>query len=405
MGVNVVKAFRLLCIGLVLSACVGEADTATTRGSLTPSSPSTVAPSSTITDSTMPSSNMTEPECDSGDRNPEEPAIFEPTDPAVPDGVDVVTLDAPVLDVAVDEGTVWAVTEATAGAPYRLLGIDIHSLEVTHEVQLQDASKVAARGDVWITQMWRDTLIRVSPHTLSNPTVIDVPQLPPGAALGGDDNCFGPSSITVTDSGAWFDGRGVVGFANAETETVTTILPPSGEISKGGNVAVGFGSVWVDSGGWSVWRIDESALEWVGGIDVSQHSGHSAASLAVGPEALWVSGGALERDVDGSVTHQLADEGGGISTVDASSGTVIGTIELDDFPLLASDGGTLMVAWENGTGLWAFEEASLGNQRLVACTEVTVGSLATTENAAWLGHYDSGQIWRVPIEGQPSCTS
>jgi len=401
-GVETMKrAVVLVCTAILFSACVGDGGTATTTETITAPPTSDPASGTTMAARDAPDSDV---ECHGEGRNPEQPVTFEPADSPVPDGVSELSLDAPVLDIAVGDGVVWVITAATAEVSNRLIGVDAETMEVTGEIQLEDASRLAVRDDLWVTQMWRDVIVRVSPESLSSPSLIRVPPLPPGAALGGVDNCFGPSAIAVTDRGAWFDGRGVVGFANAETGAVTVVLPPNGEISKGGNVVVGFDFVWVESGGGQVWRIDEMTLEWVGGIQVGQYSGHSVSSLTVGPRALWVAGQAFERDADGLVTEHLAAEGGGVSIVDIVDASVIDTVDFDHPLVLASDSQEVMVAWEEEVGLWVFDGATTPtNRRLVACFDGPVGSVAVTDGVAWLGHYDLGQVWKVPLNAISSC--
>lgn len=398
------RGAALLGALMVFGACVGDGDTATAPPITDLISATTTSTTSATTTMTTRNSPGSEDECHGGDRNPEPPIAFEPTDSSVPDGVRALSLNAPVLDVAVGDGMVWVLTAATVEGPNRLVGVNAETMEITSEIQLEDASRLAVRGDVWVTQMWRDVIVLVSPESLSSTSAIRVPLLPPGAALGGVDNCFGPSSIAATDGGAWFDGRGVVGFASAETEAVRIVMPPNGEISKGGNVVVGFHFVWVESGGGSVWRIDEQTLDWAGGIQVGQHSGHAVSSLAVGPGALWVAGQAFERNADGSVSEQLAAEGGGVSVVDVVNGTVVDTVEFDHALVLASNGQDVMVAWEEEVGLWVFDGAiTPTKRRLVACFDSPAGSVAVTEDAAWLGHYDLGEVWRVPLNEKSSC--
>lgn len=321
-------------------------------------SPSTLPASSTTavlpaTSSTVGESAEGMPNCHSEDREiPADAKVpWVPSRVERPAGVEAVSVGGPPIDIAVGEELVWVAVGATANTPARVVGVEPSTMERIVDVELADASGVAVGEDVWVSQFWRDMLVRIDSTGAEDPRILPVPELPPSAPGAEIDNCFGPGSIAVGDQGVWFDGRGVLGLADPNTQRIDVVVPPRGEISKGGNVVIGFGYVWVDSGGSGVFRVDEETSAWAGAIEVGRHTGHVVSTMAVARDLLWVGGGNLERRPDGTIGNTLAEEGAGISTVDVPSEAVTHTMSFDNSVTLASDSGDTVVAWEDGIGL------------------------------------------------------
>jgi virginiamycin B lyase len=176
-------------------------------------------------------------------------------------------------------------------------------------VGLQPLGVVVTAGAVWVADEHSEAVTRVDPKT--NSVVATIPIGPPGPA--------GPQIMTAGPGGVWVDvpNMGEVVRIDAATNTVGLRVPLDGPVASdgkqvwisgpnglsqvvridpvsgkvittvdletgAGNLAVGLGSVWVNTGGMT--RIDEATGRIIGRLDIGDDGGN----VVVAGGAVWV---------------------------------------------------------------------------------------------------------------------
>jgi hypothetical protein len=318
-----------------------------------------------------------------------------------PEGVVAIPLPGAPLDIAVTDDAVWTVVgTADRSGHYQLIKVDAAVNEIAGALELDDAHAVVVGEAVWVSQMWRDTVVQVDADTLELTGSVSMPPLPAGSTAAADTSCFGPAEMDVGEGGLWIDGRGVVAHIDTnELQVRAVIAPPGGEISKGGHIVAGLGNVWVESGGQHVWRIDPQTETWMGGLPIAPESGHAVSELAIADSLLWLSGQNYERDDEGNLTTRIAPEGAGLSAVNPVEG-VVRTLEFGGYVLVAGD-ENLVVAWEENIGLWILDSDGQAAEHPVVCSPLLPSALAVQGRTVWAAVFEAGELWRIDLGDDP----
>lgn len=192
---------------------------------------------------------------------------------AATDEVDRIRFDEPIRDseasVGAGEGAVWIVVGELADT---LLGIDPETLEVAHRftIPINSAAVRAGLGAVWVTRPFSQELLRVDPAS-GETTAIPVGP--------------GPRFLALGEGAVWVMNQrdGSVSRVDPTSATVTATIDVGREI-RGGDIAVGGGSVWVRGGPELLARIDPATNA------VSERYGPDAGSgsVAADDDAVWI---------------------------------------------------------------------------------------------------------------------
>ena len=182
--------------------------------------------------------------------------------------------------IGAGEDGVWAVLEP-AGGSGRLARIDPVSDRVAEvlEVPLGAWSVRAAHGGLWVACPDEDRVVRIDPA--DGAITVDIP-------TGG-----GPRFLVADASGVWVLNQtsGSVTHIDARSGRASAIatVDVNGGPMKGGDVAIGLGSVWVRATGELVARIDPERHEVVARIGEPTIGSASVAAL---DGEVWASAGA-----------------------------------------------------------------------------------------------------------------
>ena len=187
--------------------------------------------------------------------------------------VDRIKFEEPIPDseasVGAGEGAVWVVVGHQADT---LLGIDPESLEISHRfpIPIESAAVRAGLGAVWVTRPFSNELLRVDPA--SGETVA----IPVGPA---------PRFLALGEGAVWVMNQrdGSVSRIDPATATVVATIDVGRDI-RGGDIAVGGGSVWVRGGPELLARIDPATNR------VTERYGPDAGSgsVAADDDAVWI---------------------------------------------------------------------------------------------------------------------
>jgi streptogramin lyase len=180
--------------------------------------------------------------------------------------------------IGVGEGGVWAIEESHGG-PSRLARISPveHRLDGVFEIPQGGVSVRAGQGSIWIAYPAEDRVLRVDPKT--------------GAVASVFATGRGPRFLAVGKEGVWILNQtsgSVTHIDPVSDEIVTTIAVDDGPI-KGGDIAIGDGSIWVRGTKELVAEIDPKT-----DTVVARYGAPSAgsASVAAVEGQLWISAGA-----------------------------------------------------------------------------------------------------------------
>lgn len=182
------------------------------------------------------------------------------------------------ITIGAGEGGVWAVLEPVRGLG-SLARIDPASDRVVEVVEVPPGARSvrAGHGWLWVACPTEDRVLRIDPAD---------GRVTAEVATGG-----GPRFLVVGEGGVW--------VLNQTSGSVTHIDPGSGRVvatvdvhggpMKGGDIAIGLGSVWVRGTGELVARIDPERHEVVARIGEPTVGSASVAALE---GELWASAGA-----------------------------------------------------------------------------------------------------------------
>jgi virginiamycin B lyase len=169
-------------------------------------------------------------------------------------------------------------------------------------VGLQPLGVVVTAGSVWVADEHSEAVTRVDPKT--NRVVATIVIGAPGPA--------GPQMMTAGPGGVWVDvpNMGEVVRIDAATNTVGLRLPLEGPVASDGK------EVWISvdpgsDGPSKVVRIDPVSGKVITEVDMETGSG----SLAIGLGSVWVNSGGMTRidEATGRIVGRLAiDEGGNV---------------------------------------------------------------------------------------------
>jgi hypothetical protein len=180
--------------------------------------------------------------------------------------------------IGAGEGGVWAVLEP-AGGVGRLARIDPASDRAAEEfeVPLGAWSVRAAHGALWVACPAEDRVVRIDPADGS--ITADI-------RTGG-----GPRFLETSDEGVWVLNQtsGSITHVDPRSRRVVATVDLYDGPMKGGDIAIGLGSVWVRGTGELVTRIDPEWHEVV--TRIGQPTMGSASVAAIGGE-VWASAGA-----------------------------------------------------------------------------------------------------------------
>jgi hypothetical protein len=348
------------------------------------------------------------PDCHSGSREPIESKthVFTLSEIEQPPGVKQVELTGSPLAISISPTNLWAILgAASSSGEYRLASVDLESLAVDLFVELESVGSIAVDESVWVTQIWKDSLYQIDAETGLLVEDIRMPTLS-GGALGLTDPCFGPDNVAVSHGDVWVDGRGSVARIESGANVIASIVDsPNGETVKGGEIAVGFGTVWITSNGFDLWRIDPSNNSWDGGIPVAPVTGHAVDRLAIGKNYIWVSGGDFARDDQRNLTNTLSSTGSGVSLVDPFDGGILRTLHFEmSSVLVASDGIERAALWEQGVGLRLASENSELATDPILCSTAEASAMLLYDRFVWIALPEAGALWRLDLsETRESC--
>lgn len=194
-----------------------------------------------------------------------------------PDTLDVMSIrfDLPTEDsegsVGAGEGAVWAMVGGESER--RLMKVDPKTLEVinTFEMPAGAGPIRAGLGAVWVTNPLLDVLHRVDPGTGEVTETIKV-----GPA---------PRFLAVGEGAVWVMNQedGTVSHVDPETNSVVATIDVGRPI-RGGDIAVGGGSVWVRGGPELLARVDPATDTTIEQYRPPVGSG----SVAADDDAVWV---------------------------------------------------------------------------------------------------------------------
>jgi len=177
----------------------------------------------------------------------------------------------PEASIGVGESGVWIIVGS--GSPRTLLRVDPVTMSVaaTYEIPGRPTAVRAGLGSVWVSDPTLDRIHRVDPATGSIVATI----------LVGDQ----PQFMAVGERALWTMDQvsGTVSRVDPATNRVAATIQ-LGEQVRGGDVAVGGGSVWLRGSRTLLFRIDPARNEIVERYTPSAGSG----SVAVDDDAIWI---------------------------------------------------------------------------------------------------------------------
>lgn len=170
--------------------------------------------------------------------------------------------------IAVGAGSVWMATSATG----RLSRIDPRTNRIVAHVTVPSGSycPVFADGLLWVTSTRHSVLSKVDPKT--NRVVAQIPVGPR------------PRFVTAGAGSVWTLNQGDGSISRVDTKTsrlVTNI--PAGLAGHGGEIAFGFGAVWVTLLGTPATRIDAANT-----ASVQSWKGKGGDSIRAGMRSVWL---------------------------------------------------------------------------------------------------------------------
>lgn len=182
------------------------------------------------------------------------------------------TLPIPVADsegaIAIGAGSVWILTDKLG----TLARVDPDTNKIAAEIYVAPGSYCAVFGEdaVWVTSTERNLVTRVDPRTN-----LVVESIPVGKA---------PRFLSVGEGAVWTLNQkdGSVSRIDPKTNKVVATIEV-GVPGRGGDIAVGEGSVWVTAFSFPISRIDPASNKVV-----QQFAGEGGDAIRVGLGSVWL---------------------------------------------------------------------------------------------------------------------
>jgi YVTN family beta-propeller protein len=306
--------------------------------------------------------------------------------------------------VAFGDESVWALTcdtgcggdrrESTGSA----LRVDPASGEVLASVSLSNPSKIAVgEGGVWVISFWDDTVTLIDPATAQVVATIEL-QLPFAVC----ESCPGPRDflpwdVAVGAGSVWVDtARGVLARIDPATNQVEDMIRlPDGAPE---DVAVDDGGVWVGMALLGVYRIDPATDQVAARIAVDDPPDRrlQVGQVVVGNGSVWVQGGwGRKRTNSQGDEDYVSVPDAAIARIDPLTDQSVAVLPVGDSPrLMAFDGGALWL-WSDGSSLDRIDPV---NGTETASVDAPTGGhfIAVGEGAGWAAMPD-GSLARVTL--------
>jgi streptogramin lyase len=196
-------------------------------------------------------------------------------------------LPGEALDVAVGDGSVWAITcdrrcdDDGRQSEGSLVRVDPTTSRVVASATVARPHALAVgEGGVWVVDFWEGTVTRFDPETLRPVATIKLalPDEVPG------DHSFLPLHLATGEGAVWVStARGAVARIDPATNAVSKVIELSPALT--GDVAAGEGSVWVGEVP-GVKQIDPKT----GGVIASLGLGVQPGTVLVADGSVWVDG-------------------------------------------------------------------------------------------------------------------
>ncbi len=209
------------------------------------------------------------------------PSAIHRVSAAGPEPIATIPIDLPAggeFTIGAGEGGVWAMVERP-GEPNALARVspDAQRVEAVFEVPDGGVSVRAGHGSVWIAYPSADRVLRIDPAT--------------GAVIATFPTGPGPRFLVVGELGVWVLNQAagsVTHIDPAADRVVATVAVDDGPI-RGGDIAMGDGSIWVRGTDELVAQIDPMRHRVVARFGAPSAG---SASVAAVQGQLWISAGA-----------------------------------------------------------------------------------------------------------------